>query len=86
MNIGLLVVMFGVFYFLIIRPQSKRQKEHDEMLKGLRKGAQVRTTGGILGEIVELNDADVVLRVADKTKINVLRSHIAGEASGSGAE
>ncbi len=78
MNIGLLVVMFAVFYFLIIRPQQKRQREQDDMLKALRKGMTVRTTGGIRGEIVSLTDRDCVLRIADKTKINILRSAIAG--------
>ncbi len=78
MNLGLLAVMFLVFYFLIIRPQAKRQRETEEMLKALRKGQVVRTTGGIRGEIVSLTDREVTLRVADKTKINVLRSHIAG--------
>ncbi len=48
------------------------------MLKSLRKGMIVRTTGGIRGEIVDLDDAAVRLKVADKTKIDVLRSHIAG--------
>lgn len=78
MNLGLLAVMFLVFYFLIIRPQAKRQRETEEMLKSLRRGQVVRTSGGIRGEIVDLNDREVTLRVADKTKINVLRSHIAG--------
>jgi preprotein translocase subunit YajC len=78
MQIGMLLVMFVVFYFLIIRPQQKRQREHDDMLKALRKGQVVRTTGGIRGEIVEIDDREVTLRIAEKTKINVLRSHVAG--------
>lgn len=78
MQIGMLVVMFAVFYFLIIRPQQKRQREHDDMLKALHKGQVVRTSGGIRGEIVEIDDREVTLRIAEKIKINVLRSHIAG--------
>ena len=78
MNLGLLAVMFLVFYFLIIRPQQKRQREHEEMLGALRKGMTVRTTGGIRGEIVDIDEREVTLRVADKTKINVLRSHVSG--------
>ena len=73
----MLAVMFGVFYFLLIRPQQKRQREVDDMLKALRRGDKVRTTGGIRGEIADLNDTEVNLIVADKVKINVLRSHIA---------
>lgn len=75
---GLLLVMMLIFYFMLIRPQQKRQKEHDAMLKALRKGAIVRTSGGIRGEIFELNDRDATLLVHDKTKLNVLRSNIAG--------
>jgi preprotein translocase subunit YajC len=72
----MLAVMFGIFYFLLIRPQQKRQREVDDMLKALRKGDKVRTTGGIKGEIVELGEAEVWLLIADKVKINVLRTHI----------
>ena len=75
----MLAVMFAVFYFLVIRPQQKQQKEVQAMLKALRKGDKVRTTGGIRGEIVELSDTDITLLVADKVKINVLRSHVASK-------
>jgi preprotein translocase subunit YajC len=75
---GIIAIMFLVMYFLLIRPQQKRQKEHDAMLKALTKGSLVRTTGGIRGEIVDLDEAEVTLKIADKTKINVLRSHVAG--------
>lgn len=75
---GLLLVMMLIFYFMLIRPQQKRQKEHESMLKSLRKGAMVRTTGGIRGEITEISDRDATLLVADKVKINVLRANIAG--------
>jgi preprotein translocase subunit YajC len=77
-SMGLLVVMMVVFYFLLIRPQQKRQKEHDSMLKALKRGSVVRTSGGIRGEIVGLDDAEVTLLIADKVKINVLRANIAG--------
>jgi preprotein translocase subunit YajC len=73
----MIAAMFGIFYFFLLRPQQKRQRETDDMLKALRKGDKVRTSGGIRGEIVELTDADVTLLIADKVKINVLRSHIA---------
>jgi preprotein translocase subunit YajC len=84
----MLAVMFGVFYFLLIRPQQKKQRETEDMLKALKRGDKVRTSGGIRGEIVEITDTDVNLLVADKVKINVLRSHIAARigASGEGAE
>lgn len=83
----MLAVMFAVFYFLLIRPQQKRQREVDDLLKALRKGDKVRTSGGIRGEILDLTDTEVTLLIAEKVKINVLRSHIATKigAGGEGA-
>jgi preprotein translocase subunit YajC len=77
----LLPLMLGVFYFLMIRPQQKKQREVDDLLKSLKKGDIVRTSGGIRGEITELTAADVTLLIADKVKINVLRSHVAGKVA-----
>lgn len=71
------VLMAVVFYFLLLRPQQKKQRETERMLKALKKGDTVRTSGGIRGEITDLSDADVTVLIADKVKVNVLRSHIA---------
>lgn len=81
-----MLLMFGIFYFLILRPQQKRQREADDLLKALKKGDKVRTTGGIRGEIIELSEAEVWLQIADKVKINVLRSHIATRAEKAATE
>jgi preprotein translocase subunit YajC len=75
----MLILMFGIIYFLMIRPQQKRQKETDAMLKSLRAGDMVRTSGGIRGEIVDLDDTEVTLLIADKVKVNILRTHVAGK-------
>jgi preprotein translocase subunit YajC len=80
MQMIMLALMFGVFYFLLIRPQQKRQREVDTMLKALKKGDIVRTSGGIRGEITDLTDNEVTLLIADKVKINLLRSHVAGKS------
>jgi preprotein translocase subunit YajC len=77
-QIGLLLLMFAVLYFLMIRPQQKRAKQHEAMMGALNKGDVVRTNGGILGEITALDERDVTIEVADRTRIKVLRSHIAG--------
>ena len=77
-TLGMMLLVFGFMYFVLIRPQAKQQKQREEMLKALKKGMVVRTTGGIRGEIVDLDDREVHLKIADKMKINVLRSHIAG--------
>lgn len=77
-QIGFLLLMFAVLYFLMIRPQQKRAKQHDVMMGALKKGDVVRTNGGIRGEITALDERDVTIEVADRTRIKVLRSHIAG--------
>jgi preprotein translocase subunit YajC len=80
-QIGLMVLMMVVFYLVLIRPQQKKQKELDRVLKSLKKGQKVRTSGGVRGEIVDFKSEvgdEVVLLIADKVKINVLRSHVAG--------
>ncbi|MBW2224959.1 MAG: preprotein translocase subunit YajC [Deltaproteobacteria bacterium] len=59
-------------------PLGKRAKEHDAMMGALKKGDIVRTNGGIRGEITALDERDVTVEVADRTRIKVLRSHIAG--------
>ena len=72
-----LILMFVVFYFLLIRPQQKRQREHAEMVKNLKKGDRVVTSGGIIGTVQTLQDDYLVLKVGDQdTKIEVLRSAI----------
>jgi preprotein translocase subunit YajC len=63
-SIIFMVLIFAVFYFLLIRPQVKRQKEHKALVEGLNKGDEVMTAGGIIGRITELTDQYVTLQVA----------------------
>lgn len=70
-------VMFAIFYFLLFRPQQKRQRELDDLLKSLKKGDKVRLADGIRGEIVELTESEALVQIADKVKVHVLRSSIA---------
>lgn len=78
MTYGYLAAMFAIFWFLIISPQRKQAKAQEAVLKGLKKGDIVRTTGGIRGEILSLDEREVTLKVAEKIKLNVLRSHVSG--------
>jgi preprotein translocase subunit YajC len=80
MQAGFMAVLFVLMYFLMIRPENKRREEQDNMLKSLRPGQKVRTSSGILGEIVSIDANEAVLAIGQKEKIriNVLRSHIAG--------
>ena len=77
-QIGFLLLMFAVLYFVMIRPQQKRQKQHDQMLSELKKGDIVRTNGGMRGEVTAVDERDVTIEVADRTRVKVLRTHIAG--------
>jgi preprotein translocase subunit YajC len=70
------IIVIGVFYFMVIRPQQKQQKQRREMLDALKKGDRVVTIGGIYGEITLLKEDYVTLKVADKVEIKVRRSGI----------
>jgi len=74
-----LLLMFAVFYFLLIRPQQKKQRRHQDLLKSLKVGDRVMTNGGIVGTIVEGGEHFVKLEVADKVKVEVGRGYIAGK-------
>ncbi len=77
MDFAPLILLFIVFYFLLIRPQSKRVKEHKKMVESLGKGDEVVTTGGLLGKIVELGDNFVVLEVSLDVQLRVQRQAVA---------
>ena len=72
-----LVLIFGMFYFLMIRPQRKRQKEHQELTRELRKGDKVVTAGGIYGQIESLSEDSVVLKIESGATMRVDRNSIA---------
>jgi len=72
-----LVLIFVVFYFLLIRPQTKRAKEHREMVGKLQTGDEVVTNGGLLGRITEVSDSFISLEVADKVVIRVQKFQVA---------
>lgn len=71
-----LVGLFALFYFIAIRPQRKRQKEHQELVAALAKGDEIVTTSGILGKIAALDDNYIVLTVADKVEMKFQRLHV----------
>ena len=75
-QIAFLIGLFALFYFIAIRPQRKRQKEHANMVAALNKGDEVVTSSGILGRIARLEDNFVVLQVAEKVELKFQRSHI----------
>ncbi|MFC3745347.1 preprotein translocase subunit YajC [Paenibacillus sp. GCM10012306] len=74
--VGPFVLMFVVFYFLLIRPQQKKTKARNTMLKALKKGDKVVTIGGLHGTIVEISDDIAVLKVNDVTKLTFDRGSV----------
>ena len=75
-----MVFMVVIFYFLLIRPQQKKSKEHKALLDNLKKGDRIITSGGIIGTIVNIDDQIVNVEVADKVRIKLGRPYIAGFA------
>lgn len=72
-----LIVIFIVFYFLLIRPQSKKAKDHREMVAALAKGDEVVTNGGMLGKITNVGDNFIQLDVAEGVSVKIQRSAVA---------
>ncbi len=73
-----LAMMLGVFYFLLIAPMRRRQRQQREMLGGLKTGDRVVTSGGIYGTIVGIKDDRLTLRIADQVKIEVAKASVSG--------
>ena len=72
-----LILIFGIMYFLLIRPQQKKLKDHKAMVEALRRGDQVLTQGGILGKVVKVNDDGILeVEIADGVKVKMPRSSI----------
>ena len=76
------ILMFVIFYFLLIRPQQKRVKEHKQMVENLRRGDQVVTAGGIHGKVTKVGQEDEAeLQISDSVRIRVVKSTIASVVS-----
>ncbi|MFN8693101.1 MAG: preprotein translocase subunit YajC [Holosporales bacterium] len=77
LSIAPMVLIFVVFYFLMIRPQQKKVREHQKMVEGLRRGDKVITSGGIIGKIVKVSDDnEATVEIAEGIQIRVVRSTI----------
>ncbi len=83
-TLGWMILLFAIFYFLIIRPQQKQRKKHEEFLKNLKKGQVVVTSGGLIGEIKSISEDTVNLKVADGTIVKILKVAISGEYENKG--
>lgn len=76
-QIFMLVAVVGFMYFFVLRPENKRRKEQEDMNRALRKGDKVVTSGGMIGNIVTIDDREVTIEIADKVKVKFMRDSIA---------
>ncbi len=79
-----LILMFVIFYFLLIRPQQKKAKEHREMISNLKRGDRIVTNGGIYGRIENLDENTITLEVANNVKIKIGRGYVSTLVQSSG--
>ena len=73
----MLAAFIGIFYFLLIRPQRQQQKRHDQMVKGLRRGDEVATLGGIVGRIVHIKEDRITIKTGEDTRLVIERDKVA---------
>jgi len=76
-DILFLVLLFAVFYFLLIRPQQKRTKEHKKMVEAVAKGDEVVTNGGLLGKVIEIGDTFLTVTITEGVDVKLQRSSVA---------
>ena len=74
-----MILIFVAFYFLLIAPQRKKQKQHDKMVKALEKGAKVKTVGGIFVTVTGVKDDRLVVSISDNVKVEVSKDAIAAK-------
>ncbi|MFW5731158.1 MAG: preprotein translocase subunit YajC [Desulfonatronovibrionaceae bacterium] len=75
-----LILMFAIFYFLLIRPQQKKAKEHRQVLANLKRGDNVLTNGGLYGRITDIQNDVLTIEIGDKVQVKTNRAYIAGLA------
>jgi preprotein translocase subunit YajC len=76
MNLLFPIILIGAFYFLLIRPQTKRAKEHKQMVETLKKGDEVVTGGGVLGRIIEIGENFIQVEIAESVQIKVQKQAV----------
>jgi preprotein translocase subunit YajC len=72
-----LILVFAIIYFMILRPQQKRQKEHTNMIEALRRGDRVITQGGLIGKVVKVHETELDIEIADGVKVSIVKSMVA---------
>ncbi|MDY0321981.1 MAG: preprotein translocase subunit YajC [Arcobacteraceae bacterium] len=72
-----LIVLFAIFYFLIIRPQQQTAKKHKQMLENMKKGDKIVTSGGLIAEVVKVEDEFFRIKLADNTEVKIIKDYVA---------
>ncbi|MBT8042826.1 MAG: preprotein translocase subunit YajC [Pontiella sp.] len=72
----MMVILFAIMYFMMIRPQRRREKARKEMIASVKSGARVLLTSGIIGEVTNVKESTLVVRIAENTKVEVVRAAI----------
>lgn len=72
----MMVILFAIMYFMMIRPQKRREKERKEMINSVKSGARVLLTSGIIGEVINVKESTLIIKIADNTKIECVRAAI----------
>ena len=78
---GMMIIIFAIIYLLIMRPQQKKQKQLQEMLRNLQKGDKVVTQAGVYGTIAQIDEKTILLQVADKVQIRITRWSVADKVT-----
>lgn len=78
-SIVLMLAMFAIFYFLLIRPQQKKAKEHQRMIDSVQKGDEIITAGGLVGRVTGISDRFLTIEISEKVRVRVLRSQVASK-------
>lgn len=76
-TVGWMVFMVAIFYFVMIRPQRRREKERKAMIEAVKSGTRVLLTSGIIGEIVTVKEKTLIVKIAEQTKVELLKSAVA---------
>lgn len=81
-----LIAIFAIFYFLVIAPSRKRQKALQATVEALKRGDKVITSGGIFGEVVSVDKATIIMKIADNVRVKISKSNISGLQGDAGTE
>jgi preprotein translocase subunit YajC len=84
--IFMMLAMFGIFYFILIRPQVKKQREHQALLSKLGKGDEIVTRGGVIGKITGVQGDLLIVELQEKVRVRIPRAYVDGKWTGSAAD